>query len=373
MGWVSAEEFGELVSRRRRGYLAAAARGSLRVAETVYAAAVRWRNRRYDRGRATVHRVDAAVLSVGNLTLGGTGKTPMVEYLARWFGRRGVHVALVSRGYGAAADGPNDEARELAQKLPGVPHEQRADRVAAAQAAIARYASELLILDDGFQHRRLARDLDLVMLDATEPFGHGHVFPRGLLREPVTGLARAHVVALSRGDLVDAARREEIRRSVACFAPAAAWVETAHAPRCLLSASGRERPCDWLRDRSVAAFCGLGNPTAFRRLLEKLGAKLVGFRPLPDHHRYTTGDAAQLAAWARGFGAESLVCTHKDLVKLSADKWDGLPLVALVVGLEIGAGAEALEVKLQQLLARIQAPSTAGRATLPARPQRRSA
>ena len=152
MGWVSAEEFGELVSRRRRGCLAAAARASLRVAETAYTAAVRWRNRRYDRGRATVHRVDAAVLSVGNLTLGGTGKTPMVEYLARWFGRQGVTAWRSSVAATALPTVPTTKPAswpETARRA-----EQRADRVAAAQAAIARYASELLILDDGFQHRR---------------------------------------------------------------------------------------------------------------------------------------------------------------------------------------------------------------------------
>ncbi len=166
------------------------ARGALALAEIPYAAAVDWRNRRYDCG-ATVQRVGVPVVSVGNLTLGGTGKTPLVEWLARWFADRGVRVVLVSRGYGALPGQPNDEALELAQSLPQVPHLQNRDRVQAALEAIGELGAQLILLDDGFQHRRLARDLDLVLVDALEPFGFGHVFPRGTLREPLAGWRRA--------------------------------------------------------------------------------------------------------------------------------------------------------------------------------------
>ena len=184
-GLFGATDFQELVSGRRRGPAAAALRGALGAGEWFYTAAIRWRNRRYDRGRAPVHRVGVPVVSVGNLTLGGTGKTPLVGWLGRWFCRRGVRAAVVSRGYGAAAGQPNDEALELRRSLPGVPHLQDADRVAAARQAITACAAQLVVLDDGFQHRRLGRDLDIVLLDALEPFGFGHVFPRGMLREPV--------------------------------------------------------------------------------------------------------------------------------------------------------------------------------------------
>src|SRR5438046_879894 len=150
-------EFRELVSGRRKGLAANCVRGFLRVAEAPYTLAVKVRNRRYDRNRASTHHVDVPVISVGNLTLGGTGKTPMVKWLAQRLQDGGARVALVSRGYGAAAGQQNDEALELAEALPDVPHIQNRDRVAAAKDAIREYNPQVLILDDGFQHRRLAR------------------------------------------------------------------------------------------------------------------------------------------------------------------------------------------------------------------------
>ena len=184
-------EFRDLVSGRRKGLLATLARGVLRVVEVPYTIAVSMRNRRYDRGTAEVHNVGVPIITVGNLTLGGTGKTPMVKWLAQRFQNAGLRVAIVSRGYGAAEGKHNDEALELAQALPNVPHIQNRDRVAAAQQAIREFKSQLMLLDDGFQHRRLGRDLDIVLLDALEPFGFEHVFPRGTLREPLAGLQRA--------------------------------------------------------------------------------------------------------------------------------------------------------------------------------------
>ncbi|MGA2798702.1 MAG: tetraacyldisaccharide 4'-kinase, partial [Thermoguttaceae bacterium] len=189
--------FRDIVSGRRRGPGAAILRGGLRLAEVPYALAMTWRNRRYDQGKVKIHRAGVPVVSVGNITLGGTGKTPMVQWIARWFRNHNVRVAIISRGYRAEEGGRNDEARELEQKLPDVPHLQNPDRAAAAKIAIEELETQLIVMDDGFQHRRLARDLDIVLLDALEPFGFEHVFPCGTLREPLTGLRRADVVILS--------------------------------------------------------------------------------------------------------------------------------------------------------------------------------
>src|SRR3954468_14061547 len=190
---IGPTKFRDLVSGRRQGFASAALRVLLRVVEVPYTAVVTRRNRPYDRGRAEIRRVSVPVISVGNLTLGGTGKTPMVKWLAGWLQSNGSRVALVSRGYGAATGKQNDEALELGLALPSVPHLQNRDRVAAAERAIAESTSQVLVLDDGFQHRRLAREIDIVLLDALEPFGFEHVFPRGTLREPLSGLDRAHV------------------------------------------------------------------------------------------------------------------------------------------------------------------------------------
>mgnify|MGYP001193105433 CR=1 FL=1 len=346
---LDAGKFREIVSGRRRGAGAMLARGALRVAEWPYTWAIRFRNRR-DHGAATPSvRVGVPVVSVGNLTLGGTGKTPMVKWLARWFAERGVRVAIVSRGYGAADGEKNDEALELEQALSGVPHVQNPDRVAGTRVAIERHGAQVVVLDDGFQHRRLARDLDIVLLDATEPFGFEHVFPRGTLREPVDGLRRADVVCLSRADLLDAAGREAIRRRVAELAPRAVWCEAAHRPAELRSASGETQPVSAIAGRRVAAFCGIGNPGAFRRTLAELEAEMVFWREYPDHHAYSADDRADLSAAVASSTVELVVTTHKDLVKLPDNTLGDRPLWALAIDLQIVNGEAELIAALERV------------------------
>jgi tetraacyldisaccharide 4'-kinase len=348
---VDPAHFREIVSGRRCGAGAAVARGLLRFAEAPYTAAVRLRNRHYDRDPAAAQRVRVPVVSVGNLTLGGTGKTPMVKWLAQWFGGQGLGVAIVSRGYGVAAGKHNDEALELAQALPKVPHVQNPDRVAGAGTAIDEFGSQIILLDDGFQHRRLARDLDIVLLDATEPFGFEHVFPRGMLREPATGLRRAGVVCLSRSDLLDAANRDLVRQRVAKLAPLAAWCEASHAPQGLLNSAGATQLLTALAGRRVAAFCGIGNPAAFRHALTQGGCEIVDWREFPDHHAYNDADREILDEAAAASNAEILVCTHKDLVKVPIEQLGGRPLWALTVEMKILVGKDAIEAALEKVIA----------------------
>ncbi len=349
--------FRELVGGRRKGIAATLVRAGLGLAEVPYAWAVRRRNRRYDRGQAAVHRVAVPVISVGNLTLGGTGKTPLVRWIARWLLDRGISVAIVSRGYGARQGKENDEALELRAELPQVGHLLNPDRVSAAHEAIRKFGCQAIVLDDAFQHRRLARDLDLVLLDASEPFGFQHVFPRGTLREPVDGLRRADVVLLSRADLIDAASRDSLRRQVLRYVPDAAWCEVVHAPLSLVSRQGLEEPIASLAGRRIAAFSGIGNPAGFRHTLESCGCRPVAFWEFPDHHAYTPGDLASLAARAGDLDAAALVCTRKDLVKIDAERLGDVPLRALKIGLEFLCGQELLE----QRLAAILPPSPSGK------------
>ncbi len=342
--------FRAVVSGARRSLDAAVLRALLQAAEVPYAAAMRFRNWRYDTGRAAIEHIDVPVVSVGNLTLGGTGKTPLVEWIARWFRTRDVRVALVSRGYGAEQGALNDEARELEQKLPDVPHVQNRDRVEAARTAIEEFASQAILLDDGFQHRRLARDLDIVLIDASEPFGYRHVFPRGLLREPLAGLRRADVVILSRSDMIGEADRLRIRAEVHRHAPDATWAEVAHVPKQLVSANGDEWGLKWLKGQRIAAFCGLGNPSGFRHTLEHSGCELAGFRTFPDHHQYGRNDVESIIAWAEKLDVASLVCTHKDLVKLGSQQLGRKPLWALVVAIEFRVGQSEVEKHLETML-----------------------
>jgi tetraacyldisaccharide 4'-kinase len=338
-----------LIRGESRGPRALAARSALSLAATGYRLGVALRNHSYNRGWRTTYHAAVPVVSVGNLTLGGTGKTPMVESIARWYRARGLRVAILSRGYGQST-GLNDEGRVLDENLPDVPQLQDRDRARLARIAVEELASELLVLDDGFQHRRLVRDLDIVLLDALDPFGLGQLFPRGLLREPVRALCRAGVVVLSRADLVAESERARIRRAAERSAGPLRWVEARHAPRALVDACGQVRPLADLGHGSIAAFCGIGNPEGFRRTLEPLCATLVGFRSFPDHHLYNAADVADLATWSRNLGADLILTTQKDLVKLRAGALGPIPLSALRIGLEIIRGAEVMDAALARLL-----------------------
>jgi tetraacyldisaccharide 4'-kinase len=342
--------FHDLISGRRRGPGAALLRAFLGLVEVPYAWAVNRRNQDFDSGRKPAVTVGVPVASVGNLTLGGTGKTPAAEWIAHWLQSRGVHVGLISRGYKSKDGAPNDEALELEQKLPGVPHVQNKDRVAAARFAIDQFKCQALLLDDAFQHRRIARNLDIVLIDALEPFGFDHLFPRGTLREPLASLARASYVLLTRADLVDELERARIHQIVNRHAPAVPWGECRHAPKYLLSGTGEQQPLESLRGQRITAFCGIGNPAAFRETLTRCGYDVAAFREFPDHYAYNEKGVEELSRWAESQPAVAVVCTHKDLVKLKVNSLGGKSLQALVVGLEFMNGQAELESLLENLL-----------------------
>jgi tetraacyldisaccharide 4'-kinase len=347
---VNEQDFRDLVSGRRRGLLPTLARGALSACSVPYRVGIGLRNLGYDRGYLKSFVAEVPVVSVGNLTLGGTGKTPFVEYVARWYRSRGLRPVILSRGYGAEPGGRNDEGRVLEQNLPDVPNLEDRDRVALARIAVEELEADLLILDDGFQHRRLRRDLDIVLLDATEPFGLGRIFPRGLLREPLSSLRRADVVVLSRADLCDDEGRQAIRRRVEGNHPGIPWVEAAHRPKSWQNADGEVLPLDALAGQSIAAFCGVGNPDAFRRTLEQVGCRVVDFRALADHFRYDRDSVRQLRDWIAGQKADVSVTTQKDLVKLNVPSLANKPLWALKIELDVIRGGDALAWHLDRAI-----------------------
>jgi tetraacyldisaccharide 4'-kinase len=315
-----------------------------------YGWAVRCRNWLYERDWKRTFKAQAAVVSVGNLTLGGTGKTPCVEYVARHYRKADLRAAILSRGY-AGNGGRNDEALVLEQNLPDVPHLQGADRVMLAQTAVEELDSEILILDDGFQHRRLQRDLDIVVVDATNPWGHGYLFPRGLLREPPASLRRAGVIVLTRCDQVTAQDRVEVRQRIHCLKSDVPIAETVHRPVGLQNSRGESADLTMLKGRPVAAFSGIGNPEAFRATLLALQAELIDFRVFPDHHGYGRDDVEELRTWAATRPKECLlVTTQKDLVKLQVPLLGGHPLWALQICLEFETGKEQFDAKLNEVL-----------------------
>lgn len=261
MSW----DYRSIMSGKRKDPLAFLMRAGLRIASGAYALAVTIRNRRYDSGSKEIHHSIAAVISVGNLTTGGTGKTPIVCFLAQWFRQSDLRVAIVSRGYGRGDADANDEAMELHDRLPDVPHVQDADRVEAARVAVEELESQIILMDDGFQHRRLHRDLDIVVIDATCPFGYGYLLPRGLLREPLSGLGRANLIMITRCSLVDEQVLARVEQTIREKNPQVPIVRCDHRPAGLLEQPDHLLPLTGLRGSRVAVISAIGNPDAFEQ------------------------------------------------------------------------------------------------------------
>lgn len=322
-----------VISGERGGVAPFLLRRMLWAARGPYSLGVWWRNRGFDLGRKTITRVPIPVISVGNLTVGGTGKTPCVEWISRFYRERDQRVAILSRGYGSEA-GRNDEALMLEANLPDVPHLQGPDRAELAKTAVEELESEILILDDGFQHRHLHRDLDLVLIDASEPASHHYLFPRGTLREPWSGLKRADAVILTHCDRVNPHRLDEIEAMVRGLQPELVCFRTRHEPLELVASEGKREKLEAIRGRTVAAFCGIGKPESFRETLRELGADVRELRTFSDHHPYTREDVESLRTWASKLPEDAMILTtQKDWVKLRLDELGHRPLWAVRIGL----------------------------------------
>ena len=356
-GGVTETIFLDLIAGRTRGPWAALARGALLSASLPYGLAMRLRNVAYDLGLKRTHAAGAPVISVGNLTCGGTGKTPVVADLCLRLAAAGKRPAALSRGYKSLpGEGANDEKLLLDALMPGVPQVQNPDRVAGAALALSGRGADCLVLDDGFQHRRLGRDLDVVLIDATAPFGpgslrrpgcRGRTLPAGLLREGVSALRRrAGVILLTRCDAVSADERAAVESALADRAPGVPVVPVAFAPAALIDVAGAARPVGWADGRRVGAFCGIGNPAGFRATLAGLGAEPATFEPLPDHHAPTPAEVADVVRRAAAAGASAVLCTEKDLVKLRTKAFAGfrppLPVLAVRIAATYPQGDAAL-------------------------------
>src|SRR5580704_10939374 len=234
----------DLISGSRRGALASAARFGLRAASLFYAAGVSIRNRSFESGVLRTYRAPVPVVSIGNLTAGGTGKTPMVAAVVDWFTARGIRPVILSRGYHSLHDTANDEKLVLDQLCPGVVHLQSPKRVRSATEACRTHLAEVLILDDGFQHRRLARDLDIVLIDALDPWGGGRLLPRGLLREPRSSLCRADAVILTRADQSTPAEKSRLIQEVHRDRPDETPIEAVFRPTGLINSEGTRAAID---------------------------------------------------------------------------------------------------------------------------------
>ena len=352
----------ELLSGRRNDSAAKLLRCGLHAASWGYSSAMSLRNLAYNRKFLQIHRTSVPVISIGNITTGGTGKTPLAAWLANWQVAAGHQPGLLSRGYRSLAnrssndDGRptehtvlgNDEKLVLDRLCPGIPHLQQRDRVASARRAVSEFGCDVLLLDDGFQHRRLHRDLDLVLVDALQPWGYGQVLPRGLLREPLSGLRRADVIIVTRADQCTVEQRQTLLEKLRQIRGSDECVEIAFTPTRLVDLNWQPQDLGSVVGKRSFAFCGIGNPSGFGRTIATLRVTCERMQPFPDHHHYDAGDLAGLAAQAREVSAEVALTTQKDLVKIAPAAWHGPPLLAVEIGVEFVNGRQLLESRLKR-------------------------
>jgi len=308
-------------------------RAILHLCSLIYRLIVYVRNRLYDRQILMPTRLSCPVISVGNITVGGTGKTPCVIMMAQMLQRHGYLPAVISRGYGGknpkpvniVSDGINillnaedsgDEPLLIARSLPNVPVITGAKRRLTGQAAIDQFGATVLICDDAFQHRQIFRDIDIVLLDAEKPFGNGHLLPRGELREPVNSLHRAGCIILTRADKKESLNPDVNRIAGPSHIPI---FRAAHRFKEIISPTENIRlPQGELRGKKVCAFCGIARPESFKKLLVEAESRLLLFIPFPDHYAYDYYELEELKKQFQALGADCWVTTEKDAVRLTA-------------------------------------------------------
>jgi tetraacyldisaccharide 4'-kinase len=363
----------EMLSRMRKTVEAAMAGdgtgspvfdGMLGGMAALYGTGVRIRSRLYDRGMIQADVLPRPVISIGNITVGGTGKTPLTIHIARHLLEKGCSPVILSRGYGGSAsaeggvacDGrtvlmdaarAGDEPVMMAQALGRVPVMVGRNRFRSGQDALNRFSPDLFILDDGFQHRKLSRNLNILLMDSTNPFGNGFLLPRGALREPPESVLRADAVVLTRSDDRDGA----IRRFRAAATGVGIGTEVMNLPvftcsripeiRGVVEAGGhilRQFSPPEIGGDGLFAFSGIARNDDFRKGLGESGFTVAGWADFPDHHPFGPDDMAKIVAEARSAGAAMLATTEKDWVRLSGGA--PLPMDLLVMGVALDFGAD---------------------------------
>ena len=352
----------------------------LKLFSLLFAAIVSFRYFLYRVGLLRRWPLGIQVVSIGNVTAGGTGKTPVTEIFARTLAAEGRRVAILSRGYRrkeapwiqrvftgeitkplVVSDGRRvlldaaiggDEPYMLASNLPGVAVLVDRDRVKAGRYAVKKFGCDTLILDDGFQYQRLKHSVEVVLVDATNPFGNGNLLPRGVLREPARHLKRADIIFLTkcRGDT--SAVVAEIRR----YNRTAEIVECTHAPKVLRDVWSREEfPLDWLKGKTTCTLSGIASPKGFENSLRHLGAKVVWCERYADHHRYDASEILYALNRTADMGADALVTTEKDAVRFPRFETSPVRCLYLRIAIEILRGGESFQSIINRICFRTPA------------------
>jgi len=311
------------------------------MAAWIYGAAAALRRSLYERDKLKRTKLPFPVISVGNLSWGGTGKTPLVEYLCRRAGERGATPLVLTRGY------CHDEIEQMKRQLPRALFGVGANRAEVALRMAAQAPIRLAVLDDGFQHFPVRRDLEIITLNALNPFGNGKLIPRGILREPLTLLDRAHVVVITHANLLEAKQLEGLRAQLSKAAPKALLVEALLEPLFFYRAKKRMRVMiDRLRNQRVTTFAGIGTPRSFQALLSHCGIKPVRNFEFPDHHAFTAGDFTEIKRVSESASVDEIITTEKDYCRSPKLIAEILNPLILATRLRISSGEDALISKL---------------------------
>lgn len=344
-------QFLNLISGRRKGLPFDLVRAGLVLLSIPYRFVIALRNAYYDLLYFSRRDAECPVISVGNITVGGTGKTPLTARIARDLIGHGRNVAILTRGYNKRSS-ESDEALVLQRRCPRASIVVNPDRVAGGRGAVTDGAN-VLLLDDGFQHRRLARDLDIVLVDALAPFGYGWMLPRGLLREPLKSLRRADLIILTRSDQVHESNRRLLLSQINRASGGKPVVQAVHRIVGFVDLSGRPAPVEDASAMRAVIFAGIANFDGFRRSVEQAGIEIVAAYEYPDHHHYTSEEITGLGDVAVALEANVTLTTEKDAVKLSG-RWkeESCWLLALHVEIEFEEpGDKILSEAIEQVLA----------------------
>jgi len=375
---MNQDGFRKLISCQSGGKSSALLRVLLTVAAQAYSIVLRVRNFLYSKGWLTVHRANAIVISIGNITTGGTGKTPLVIWLYNYINQKSktcgersrtiknqkYACAILTRGYKAnnqkraTSDQRRvtrmDEPAIFAENCPQAKVVVNPDRVAGAFEAVSKFGAKVLIMDDGFQHRRLARDLDIVTIDATQPFGYGKVLPAGLLREPIAELSRADAIVITRCDQIEEHKLAELEKKLRQINGNMIITRSVHTPICAKSAENREINLEKLKGKRIFAFCGIGNPQAFLSTIKATGAELVGSKIYDDHYHYTPNDFSEIYDQAEVLKADLILTTQKDWSSTQyaiRNTQYEIPFAYLKIELKFTSGEDKLTALIENTLA----------------------
>ncbi len=346
------QRFYKLISGQTRGFGASCLRFFLGVAAKLYAAIIALRNLAYSKKWLKVHTAGVPVISIGNITAGGTGKTPLTIWLCNLLREKNVNCAVLTRGY-KTTQNYYDEPAVLAEACPHAKVIVNPDRVAGANEAVNKIGAKILIMDDGFQHRRLARNLDIVTIDATCPFGYDKMLPAGLLREPAVALKRADAVVITRCNQAGEDELAELEKKLQLVNPDAIIARSMHRPVYAKSIDGDQISIDELKDKRVLAFCGIGNPQAFFNTVNGLGCNTVGSETYDDHYWYTDDCLADIYEQAGHLKADLILTTQKDWTKITqlAPVKKDIPLAYLAIELKFISGEDKITQLIEDALA----------------------